>query len=55
MAKRTIKKFGQITDELPGKVKKGTNNIRFVARNNIPVGCTVTYSCIVVDARTHKE
>ena len=27
MAKRTIKKFGQITDELPGKVKKKEQTI----------------------------
>ena len=36
-------------------MKKGTNNISFVTHNNIPVGRRVTYSCIVVDMRTHNE
>ena len=37
------KEFGRLTDGFPGKGKKGMNTIRFVARNNIPVGHTVTY------------
>ena len=35
--------------------KKITNTISFVARNNIPVGYTVTYLLIIVDMRTKKE
>ena len=38
------KEFGQLTDEFQGTLQKGTNTIRFVARNNILVGRTVTYS-----------
>ena len=37
------------------KIEKGTNTIRFFARNNIPVGRTVTYSHIIVNVRPHKE
>ena len=40
---------------MQGKVKKGKNTIRFIAQNHKPVGCTITYSPIVVDMRPHKE
>ena len=40
---------------MPGEVKKGTNTIRFVARNNISVGFKVTYSLIIVGVRPQKE
>ena len=36
-------------------MKEGANTICFVAHNNIPVGSTVTYSCIVVYVRPQKE
>ena len=48
------KKFGRLADGFPGKLRKGTNLIRFVAHNNIPVGRTVPYSCIVVDLQPKK-
>ena len=49
------KEFGRLADGFPGKVKKGTNNIRFFACNNIPVIYTITYSHIVVNVKTQKE
>ena len=47
--------FGQLADRFPVKMKKGTNTISFVARNNIPVGRTVTYSRIVAYMQPQKE
>ena len=49
------KEFGKLAEIFPVKVHKGKNNISFVARNNIPVVCTVTYSRISVNMRPHKE
>ena len=48
------REFGQLADGFPEKVQKGTNTIHFVARNNIPVGITVTYSNIAVNVRPQK-
>ena len=47
------KEFGRLADIFPGKVK-GSNTIRFVAHNSIPVGRTVTDSCIVVNVQPQK-
>ena len=49
------KEFGRLADGFPGKVTKGMNTIRFVARNNIPVVHTVTYSQVIFYERPHKE
>ena len=51
----TSKEVGRLADRLPGKFQKGKNTIHFVARNNIRVVRTVTYSHIVVRVRPHKE
>ena len=48
-------KFGRLTDGLPGKVKLGTNNIHFIACNNILVRFTVIYSRIVDGVLPQKE
>ena len=49
------KEAGWLADKIPGKVQKGADNIRFFARNNIPVVHTVTYSHIVVRVRPQRE
>ena len=48
------KKFRILADGFLGKVRNGTNAIRFLACKNIPVGYTVIYSHIVVDVQPHK-
>ena len=49
------KEVGRLAYRLPVKFQKGTNTIHFVACNNIPVVCIVTYSRIVVIVQTQKE
>ena len=42
LANGLSKEFGKLVDGFTGKFYKGKNAINFVARNNIPVGFTVT-------------
>ena len=53
--KRIVKVIWKTGTRIATKSKKGTNTIRFIALNNIPVGTMVTYSRIVVYVQPQKE
>ena len=55
LTERVVKIIWTTCRRIATKSKKGTNTIRFFARNNILVGCMVTYSRILLDVKSQKK